>query len=66
MIKADMMIYDVYTKKGKHVKRMKIFVIDEITGEKFDIFDKLLTEIEKGYYDLLIEKGIIKERLEQD
>jgi len=66
MIKADMMIYDVYTKTGKHVKRIKIFVIDEITGEQFEIFDKLLTEIEKDYYDLLIEKGIIKERLEQD
>jgi len=61
MIKADMMIYDIFTKKGKHVKRMKLFVIDEITGERFEIFDKLLTEIEKTVYELFIETGNLKE-----
>lgn len=62
MIKADMMIYDVFTKKGKHVKRMKLFVIDEITGEHFEFFDKLLTETEKAVYELFIETGKLKER----
>lgn len=57
-----MMIYDVFTKKGKHVKRMKLFVIDEITGEHFELFDKLLTETEKAVYELFIENGKLKEQ----
>jgi len=62
MIKADIMIYDVFTKKGKHVKRMKIYTIDENTGERFEFMDKLLTEIEKEVYNLFIEMGKLKER----
>ena len=61
MIKVDMMIYDIHTKRNKDVKRMKILAIDELTGERFELFDKLLTEVEKEIYELLIELGKLKE-----